>query len=64
MHVHADLGWKYAHGIHAEVKNLLADTVQQIYNTGAGYALYNDEWPNGTTSSHLAHAKGVLVDRC
>lgn len=32
-----------------------------MYNTGAGYVLYNDEWPNGTTSSNLAHAKGAFT---
>ncbi len=48
--------------------SLLANTVQQIYDPAAGYALYNDERPNGTVSFHLAHAKGtpppLLVTDC
>ena len=41
--------------------NPLAETLQPLYskNPDVGSVLYNDEWPNGTTSFHLAHAKGV-----
>ena len=55
-------GWNYASNLHTESGSLLASTVQQIYAPGAGYALYNDEWPNGTVSFHLAHAKGVATN--
>ena len=43
-------------GTHA---NPLAETLQPLYGTGqAGSVLWNDEFPNGTTSFSLAHAKG------
>ena len=46
----------------------MANTVQQIYDPAAGYALYNDEWPNGTVSFRSAHAKGtpppLLIPDC
>ena len=51
--------WALARDLHKETGNLLASTVQQIYGPDAGYVLYNDEWPNGTVSFHLAHAKGM-----
>lgn len=41
--------------------NALAETLQPLYSEGPGYVMYNDEWPNGTVSFHLAHAKGELL---
>ncbi|CAL5223441.1 g5958 [Coccomyxa viridis] len=58
--VQQGLRWTYAHNLHAQRDSLLANTMQHIYDPAAGYALYNDERPNGTVSFHLAHAKGVL----
>ncbi|CAL8471519.1 g11061 [Coccomyxa elongata] len=55
------LEWTLQNGLNRTVGNPLAGTLQQLYSgSPAGYVMYNDEWPNGTVSFHLAHAKGVL----
>ncbi len=58
----AGLEWTLQNGLNRTVGNPLAGTLQQLYSgSPAGYVMYNDEWPNGTVSFHLAHAKGKLV---
>lgn len=38
----------------------LSNTLTQIYKGSHGYVMWNDEIPNGGTSSSKAHAKGVM----
>jgi hypothetical protein len=57
----AGLEWTLHGDLQAISHNALAETLQLLYSGEAGYVMYNDEWPNGTVSSHLAHAKGELV---
>jgi hypothetical protein len=55
---YAAIKWEVGEGLKATEGNALASTLQSLYQGRPGYLLYNDEWPNGTTSSYLAHAKG------
>lgn len=38
----------------------LGNTLSQIYKGSEGYVMWNDEIPNGATSSSKAHSKGVM----
>jgi hypothetical protein len=51
--------WVLGEDLASTHANPLAETLQPLYGTGrAGSVLWNDEFPNGTTSFSLAHAKG------
>eukprot|EP00667_Euglena_gracilis_P024994 EG_transcript_29083 len=48
--------------LNSVVDGAVARTLSPLYNhgSGAGYVMYNDESPDGQTSSTKAHAKGIV----
>lgn len=58
----AAIEWSLHENLQSIGGNPLAETLQPVYAKEAGYVAYNDEWPDGTVSFHLAHAKGGQHD--